>query len=79
MSKVKEYYNELKTQAEINTLAFLVAAEKHIDKVYGVGYAKKNPALVAAFITTASQEFEGVRNYSRIVTNEFLVELGWSK
>lgn len=44
----------LMDQAGMTVGHWLRQADSYIDKVFGEGYAKKNPALVAAFIQAAA-------------------------
>lgn len=47
----------LQWQAPETVAAYMREAVKHIDNYFGDGYAKQNPALVAAFIQASAQDF----------------------
>ncbi|WP_339505194.1 hypothetical protein [Pseudomonas sp. RL_105y_Pfl2_101] len=50
-------YTTLMDQASMTANDYLFAAKEKIDRIFGEGYAAKNPELVAAFIKTAGQDF----------------------
>lgn len=47
----------LASQAPKTAADYMAAAVRHIDTQFGAGYAKSNPALVAAFMQTCAQDF----------------------
>ena len=60
------------TLAQSRTESYLRAAETQIDAVFGGGYAREHPELIAAFMKTASDEF------TRTATAKVLQNLGYS-
>ena len=60
------------TLAQSRTESYLRAAETQIDAVFGAGYAREHPELIAAFMKTASDEF------TRTTTAKVLQNLGYS-
>jgi hypothetical protein len=50
-------YDALLHQAHATVGEYLREAVRYIDEELGDGYAKKNPALVAAFIQTAASDY----------------------
>lgn len=50
-------YTTLLNQAPKTAHDYLLEAKDSIDKIFGQGYAAKNPELVSAFIKTAGQDF----------------------
>jgi hypothetical protein len=50
-------YDQLLAQTERTSNTDLLDAVNSIDKLFGEGFAKKNPALVATFIQTSSADF----------------------
>lgn len=60
------------TLAQSRTESYLRAAETQIDAVFGAGYAREHPELIAAFMKTASDEF------TRTATAKVLQNLGYS-
>lgn len=48
---------ELLRQASMTAEVYLIEAVRCIDKQFGEGYAKKNPALIASFISTSATDF----------------------
>ncbi|VVP89422.1 hypothetical protein PS918_03085 [Pseudomonas fluorescens] len=50
-------YDALVRQASDTAAKYLWEAQEQIDKVFGKGYAAKNPELVSAFIKVAGQDF----------------------
>ncbi|MHC0506338.1 hypothetical protein [Achromobacter aegrifaciens] len=62
----------LYTLAQVRAESYLRAAETKIDAVFGSGYAKENPELVAAFMKTASDEF------TRTATAKVLQNIGYA-
>ncbi len=63
----------LMRQAGITTGYYLAYAIEEIDQRFGEGFAKKNPALVGAFINAASQDF--LAGHLGDVINEMSVSL----
>lgn len=49
-------FDTLFDQATSTTASYLATAKREIDRLFGEGYAAKNPALVAAFIQTAAAD-----------------------
>ncbi|WP_041053881.1 hypothetical protein [Vibrio owensii] len=47
----------LQSQSMENATTYLTKAKAEIDDLFGKGYAKANPQLVAAYLTAASNEF----------------------
>lgn len=47
----------LMRQASMTSAEYFNEAIKEIDTTFGVGYAKKNPALIGAFMTVAAQDY----------------------
>ncbi len=60
------------TLAQSRTESYLRTAETQIDAVFGGGYAKEHPELIAAFMKTASDEF------TRTATAKVLQNLGYA-
>lgn len=46
--------NEVLLQAKGTAYDFMSSAVKDIDTIFGEGYAKKNPALIAAYVQAAA-------------------------
>lgn len=51
-------WQTLMGQAHSTAYTYLTEAKKDIDRVFGTGYAMKNPHLVAAYMATAAQDFQ---------------------
>ncbi|CAB3710338.1 Uncharacterised protein [Achromobacter denitrificans] len=60
------------THAHSRAESYLRAAETQIDAVFGDGYAREHPELIAAFMKTASDEF------TRITTAKVLQNIGYA-
>lgn len=60
------------THAQTRAESYLRTAETQIDAVFGAGYAKEHPELIAAFMKTASDEF------TRITTAKVLQNMGYA-
>ncbi|QKH38333.1 hypothetical protein FOC84_26710 [Achromobacter pestifer] len=60
------------TLAQSRTESYLRTAETQIDAVFGGGYAREHPELIAAFMKTASDEF------TRTATAKVLQNLGYA-
>ncbi|WP_447920311.1 hypothetical protein [Achromobacter aegrifaciens] len=60
------------TLAQSRTESYLRTAETQIDEVFGSGYAREHPELIAAFMKTASDEF------TRTATAKVLQNLGYA-
>lgn len=60
------------TLAQSRTESYLRTAETQIDEVFGAGYAREHPELIAAFMKTASDEF------TRTATAKVLQNLGYA-
>lgn len=60
------------TLAQSRTESYLRTAETQIDAIFGAGYARAHPELIAAFMKTASDEF------TRTTTAKVLQNLGYS-
>lgn len=45
------------TQAGVTIKQYLHQAVEHIDEIFGEGYAKKNPALLAACVQAQAADF----------------------
>ena len=56
-------FEELMTQACKTVENYLSEAQGSIDRVFGAGYARHHPELVAAFIRTAAQDFDTAVRY----------------
>lgn len=54
------------TQAPMTIHTYLWAAEESIDKVFGKGYAKANPILVASFIEASQRDFQNTTGLAAI-------------
>jgi len=52
-------FTEMMQQAWATTDHYLSKAIECIDRQFGMGFAKKNPALIGAFMQTASLDFMG--------------------
>lgn len=52
--------DNLMRQAPMTAELYLRNAVASIDQVFGVGYAKANPAVVAAFLQTCAMDFATV-------------------
>lgn len=62
----------LYTLAQARAESYLRTAETQIDAVFGDGYAKAHPELIAAFMKTASDEF------TRTATAKVLQNIGYA-
>ena len=62
----------LHTLAEARAESYLRTAETQIDSIFGRGYAKEHPELMAAFMKTASDEF------TRTTTAKVLQNIGFA-
>ncbi|MNQ93168.1 hypothetical protein [Achromobacter deleyi] len=62
----------LYTLAQVRAESYLRTAETQIDAVFGAGYAKEHPELIAAFMKTASDEF------TRTATAKVLQNVGYA-
>lgn len=54
--------NELVAQAAITANEYMLSAVDSIDRYFGEGYAKDNPALVGAFMSAAALDFQACSN-----------------
>lgn len=50
-------YDTLMRQASMTACDYMIHAVEDIDRIFGEGYAAKNPELVAAYINTAAIDF----------------------
>lgn len=51
-------FDALETQSVKTAAYYLSSAKNEIDKLFGQGYAEKNPELVAAYIRTAAVDLQ---------------------
>ncbi len=61
-SYVNASFDALMRQAPDTAALYLRKAAEAIDQQFGEGYAKANPALVAAFMSVAGQDFANAMN-----------------
>jgi len=64
--------DKLYTLAQVRAESYLRTAETQIDAIFGSGYAKEHPELIAAFMKTASDEF------TRTATAKVLQNIGYA-
>ena len=50
-------YTNLMQQAPMTAQSYMIKAVKYIDEVFGSGYAKQHPDLVADFMKVSGQDF----------------------
>lgn len=55
--RIEANFTTLMQQATDTTATYLMKAKREIDEVFGEGYAANNPALIAAFIASATADF----------------------
>jgi len=56
-AEITANFDELFRQAKGTAASYMETAVDNIDKLFGVGYAKRNPELVAAFMQVAGNDF----------------------
>lgn len=57
MTRITANAEELMKQASMTAHDYFLSAIKSIDDHFGVGYAKNNPELIAAFMQVAARDF----------------------
>ena len=60
--RVTASFDHLLTQASMTADTYMSSAVREIDAAFGPGYAKANPALVAAFMQAATADFVAASN-----------------
>lgn len=60
--RITASFDELLRQASMTAETYMSSAIREIDASFGAGYAKANPALVAAFMHTANSDFVAASN-----------------
>jgi hypothetical protein len=77
MPDITADWHTLLRQASMTSNEYLARAVEHIDDTFGDGYAKRNPALVAAFIRSSSDDFNtaSIKLASQDI-RDGLIELG---
>lgn len=57
MSNVTTREEMLMRQAHMMATTYMAEGQVAIDQIFGIGYAKANPELLAAFMQTAARDF----------------------
>ncbi|MGA0588865.1 hypothetical protein ACO2Q2_17350 [Dyella sp. KRB-257] len=60
--RITASFDTLLSQASMTAGAYMSSAVREIDETFGSGFAKANPALVAAFMQVASADFATASN-----------------
>ena len=60
--RITASFDDLLRQASMTADAYMSSAVREIDETFGAGFSKANPALVAAFMQTASADFTAASN-----------------
>lgn len=76
MADITASFDTLLRQASMTASDYMRHARSEIDKVFGEGYAEKNPVLVAAFMQTAAADF-GATSTQKVI-GEALEEISSS-
>ena len=59
MQRITANFHNLLNQASSTTHEYMIEGQDRIDKMFGEGYAKKNPELLAAFMQSAATDLHG--------------------
>lgn len=60
MEKIRADFDDLREQSCNAALSFMGDAQHQINKLFGEGYAEKNPQLMAAYMQAAATEFHAM-------------------
>lgn len=58
--------DQLMTQAKTTADEYMRAAVENIDKLFGHGYAKDHPELIAAFMSACTHDFDTAMQYKNV-------------